>query len=107
MAQPTEITEKMMYYTDPTDKGKIYDNGSIEYRTPYPFSTISKIKNCPIAGTYLRRTATITNYPDTYFSIPARIKYKEKYISGFVSCSDEGYYFVPYQYGKNYHVLQS
>lgn len=96
-----------MYYTDPTDKGSIHRNGSIAFRTPFPFAQLSKIKNCPVSGTTIRRTASITGQPDTYFSIPARIKYKEKNISGFVSYNEEGYYFVPYQYGKNCHVLQS
>ena len=94
-----------MYYTDPKDKGTVHTNGSIAFRTPFPFAALSKIKNCPVKGTELRRTASITGQPDTYFSIPARIKYKEKMISGFVSCDDEGYYFVPYQYGKNYSIL--
>lgn len=96
-----------MYYTDPKDTGTQSPNGSVMYHTPAPWFSISKIKNCPVSGTTLRRTATITGQPDTFFSIPARIKYKEKNISGFVSCDDEGCYFVPYQYGKNYHVLQS
>lgn len=96
-----------MYYTDPKDKGTVYTNGSVALRTPFPFAQLSKIKSCPILGSTVKRTAVITGQPDTYFSIPARIKYKQKTISGYVTFNEEGYYFVAYRHGKNCHVLQS
>lgn len=95
-----------MYYTDPKDTGTEYPNGSKAFRTPFPFASLSKVKNCPVAETTLRLTARITGEPTTFFSIPAKIQYKRKNITGFVAFNDEGYYFVPYQYGKNYYVIQ-
>jgi len=94
-----------MYYTDPKDPGTEHPNGSKCFHTPGRY--LSKVKNCPVAGTTLRLTATISGEPDTYFSIPAKIQYKRKTISGFISADEEGYHFVPYQYGKNYYILSS
>jgi hypothetical protein len=94
-----------MYYTDPKDTGTEFPNGSKIFRTPFPFASISKVKNCPIAGTDIRLTVYITGQPDTFFSVPARTQYKKKSVSGFVSCNDEGYYFVPYLYRKNHAVF--
>jgi hypothetical protein len=95
-----------MYYTDPKDTGTEYPNGSKAFRTPFPFLSLSKVKNCPVKDTQIRLTARITGQPNTFFSIPATIKYKKKNIAGFVTSNDEGFYFVPYQCGKNYHVIQ-
>ena len=94
-----------MYYTDPKDPGTEYANGSKSFHTPRPWCQLSKVQNCPIAGTNLRLTARITGQPDTFFSVPARIQYKKKNITGFISRKDDGYYFVPYPSSKNYHVL--
>ncbi len=43
----------------------------------------------------------ICSIPDTYFSIPARIKARGKTITGFVTNHDGTYVFIPYTYGKN------
>ena len=94
-----------MYYTHPKDMGTEHPNGSICFRTFPPNDNLSKVKNCPVAGTVLRLTAVVSGEPDTWFSIPAKIQYKKKKISGFITSKDDGFYFVPYQYGKNYHVF--
>jgi hypothetical protein len=93
-----------MYYTDPKDPGTEHPNRCKSFHTP-GYHHLTKVKNCPIAGTTLRLTARITGEPDTWFSIPAKIQYKRKNISGFVSSDEEGFHFVPYQYGKNYYIL--
>ena len=53
-----------------------------------------------------RRLATITSEPDTFFSVPARVQYKGKTVSGFVTGRETDDYqpdmeFIPYTYGKN------
>jgi hypothetical protein len=93
-----------MYYTDPKDPGTEHPNGCKSFDTP-GHHHLSKVSNCPVAGTTLRLTATISGEPDTWFSIPAKIQYKRKTISGFISADEDGFHFVPYQYGKNYHIL--
>lgn len=94
-----------MYYTDPKDPGTEYPNGSKSFHTHRPWCQLSKVKNCPIAGTEIRLTAWVTGEPTTYFSIPAFIQYKRKSIRGFISGDCDGLYFVPYPHSKNYHVL--
>jgi hypothetical protein len=33
--------------------------------------------------------------PDTYFSIPARLRYQRRTVRGFITCDDGRYYFTP------------
>ncbi len=95
----------MIFFTDDAHKD-IRDNGSIGFRAHGIMGTLSKVKNCPIKGTELRLTARCTNYADTWFSVPAEITYKKKHITGFVSSDESGYYFVPYDYGRNAALLK-
>lgn len=74
------------YYT-----GKDYrktPKGAKIHRTPAPFSSLAAIENCNCEDGK-RRYVRITGEPDTFFSVPARITYKGKTISGFVSYDDD------------------
>lgn len=57
----------------------------------------------------VRRTAWITAEPDTFFSIPARVKVKGKtvsgYVTGMVTDGQYDYEFHVVQTAKNYHLL--
>jgi len=60
-----------------------------------------------------RRYAQITGVADTFFSIPAKVKVKERTVSGYVTgfCNRSkdketpDYKFIAYSYGKNGHLL--
>jgi hypothetical protein len=82
-------------------------NGAISYPSPGPFrlTSLAKVKNCPIAGTDdgrgqpLRLTAYATGDADTWFSVPACTRYKQKHIGGYFTQSNmygEGVIFCPY-----------
>ena len=65
-----------------------FSNGAIGWRPGGPFDCLgpyAKVENCPIHGTSLRRTCYATNYADTYFSVPANVTIKGKYIKGYFS----------------------
>ena len=47
----------------------------------------------------------VCGIPDTYFSIPARLKAHGKTVAGFVGSDDGTYTFTPYRYRKNYTVF--
>lgn len=68
-----------------------------------PWMQLIKVKHC-LCPDGERRTATITGQPDTAFTVPARIKYKGKTVSGFVMSgltAEEGdMRFIPYKYRK-------
>jgi hypothetical protein len=71
------------------------------------YSGKGKIVNC-LCPDGVRRTVQLTNHPDTWFSIPARVKAHGKTVTGFVAvfeCEDtksgQDYRFVPYDYRKN------
>lgn len=38
------------------------------------------------------RRATATNYPDTFFSTPARVSWQGRTVSGWVAPGDDGYF---------------
>jgi hypothetical protein len=85
----------------------LFSNGAIGWRPGGPFDCLgpyAKIKNCPIGGTKLRRTAYATNYADTYFSVPACTRIGGKYISGFFTTDSNvegGVVFWPDLKGKS------
>jgi len=56
--------------------------------------SLSKISNCrmDIAGEP-RATVYITGEPDTFFSIPAVCSYRGCHVRGYVTGSEEGFYF--------------
>lgn len=48
----------------------------------------------------------VLGVPNTFFSIPARVKAYGKTVSGYVSVDDDGrYVFTAYKYGKNHAIL--
>ena len=57
--------------------------------------TLSKIENCPIQGSNLRRMVYITGEPLTWYSLPAACKVKGATVRGFVTGGEDGRYFVP------------
>lgn len=71
----------------------LFSNAAIGWRPGGPFDCLgpfAKVQNCPIAGTPLRRTCYATGYADTYFSIPACMRYCGKYIAGYLTGLDGG-----------------
>ena len=69
-----------------------WPNGAVGFKTgehctlgPY-----AKVVNCPVAGTDLRLTCYASNYPDTFFSIPANTRYRGKYIKGYFTINNDG-----------------
>lgn len=51
------------------------------------------------------RTATVTRSPDTFFSVPARVKAKGKTVTGFLTCEDEKVEFFADRWRKNADVF--
>ena len=67
---------------------------------------IIKVKNC-LCPDNVRRVADITGYPDTWFSIPARVRVRGVSVSGFITGFDEGdIRFIPYSYRKNHAMFE-
>ena len=72
-----------------------------------------------VGQTVARKNSRITAQPDTFFSIPARVKAHGKTVSGYVTCETlEGFStetlgdpavwrFIAYSYGKNGHLVKS
>lgn len=56
--------------------------------------------NNPIVLPYGEFRVVKASIPDTFFSIPARLKYKGKSIRGFISVQDEEFTFMPEAAGK-------
>jgi hypothetical protein len=86
------------FYADPNNTFT-WENGAIGYRPGGPFDCIgpfAKVKNCPIDGTDLRLTCYATGHHDTFFSIPACTKHRDKYIGGYMTTDGDGVKFVPY-----------
>jgi len=88
-----------------------YPNGSESTFFPGPWQQLKAIRSC-ICADGKARYAEITGQPTTYFSIPARVKVRGKWITGYVTMArdylpnvKEGYEFLAYSYGKNYHLL--
>lgn len=54
----------------------------------------------------VRRTATVTAEPDTFFSQPARVSAHGKTVSGFIVCESDGdVKFIAYKYRKNHRYV--
>lgn len=75
-----------------------WPNGAIGHRPGGPFDCLGPyaiVRNCPIAGTGLRRTCYATGIADTYFSVPAVCKVRGKRIAGYFSPDDGTIEFRP------------
>lgn len=76
-------------------------NGAIPYRVG-PWQVLSKIANCPvICDREVRVTVYATGHADTYFSIPACCKVRGKYIGGYITGTETGHVFHPYDRFKD------
>lgn len=76
-----------------------FGDGVIGWRPGGPMDCLgpwAKVQNCPIEGTSLRLTCYATGYADTFFSVPARTRYKGNHIGGFFTLEDERPVFVPH-----------
>jgi len=66
-----------------------------------------KVKHC-LCPDGRRRTAQV-KIPDTFYTMPARVKAYGKTVSGFVTGYEQDgqpdYKFIPYSYGKNHSVF--
>jgi hypothetical protein len=87
--------------------GELCGNGARPfYAEWFGGPTLSKIEACPVDGFphIAPRMAYITGEPDTWFSVPAAIKYKGQTVRGFVTTQDSeagaGYIFCPYDSQK-------
>jgi len=47
----------------------------------------------------------ICGLADTFFSIPARLNAKGKTVTGFVGSDENGFFFLPFTYGKNGNIF--
>lgn len=83
-----------------------YPNGSESVMSPGPWSQLIAVRHCPCKDGKARLVKEI-GVPDTYFSAPGRIHVRGKTITGFVSCSEEGYTFHANKSGKNAYLLKS
>jgi len=80
------------FYASPND-AHVFSNNAVGYSPGGPFDCLgpySKVVNCPIAGTDLRKTCYATAYADTHFSIPACTSHRHQHIRGYFSVDSEG-----------------
>lgn len=86
-----------------------HPNGSIRVLSSGPWASLIQVRNCPCQDGE-RRTAIITGEADTFFSIPAKVRVRGKWVSGYVTNADslyfpEGYEFRANRFGKNGHLI--
>lgn len=81
-----------------TSKGEPMPNGGVPYSSGHPWQVLSLIKNCIVERVTkpLRTTVYATGHADTAFSIPAACTIKGKYIGGYITGTEEGMVFRPY-----------
>jgi hypothetical protein len=80
-------------------EGDPCDNGSVPMFAIWMGGpTLSGVKDCPIDGFDLPpRTAYVSGEPDTWFSTPARVRYRGQRVTGYLTrMDDDGYVFVPH-----------
>lgn len=70
------------------------------YAVSFFSKRLSAVRNCPvvdITGKQLQspRTAYTIGYPDTFFSIPARIRVSGRWVRGFLWIEDDLFHFTP------------
>ena len=80
-----------------------------ELVTVGPYQHPVKVLRC-LCPDGRRRTVRITSEPDTFFSIPARVKVRGKTVTGYVTGRETDDYerdmeFRPYLYRKNHAVF--
>lgn len=81
------------------DTSEPQDDGAVLHYAKWVWGpTLSKITNCRIENfpDKPRGTVYITGEADTFFSIPAAMRYKDKTVRGFVTSEDGMTYFHAY-----------
>lgn len=87
-------------------EANVQENGSIPVVTDWMGGPIlAAVRNCPIAGTDLRRSARITGEPDSAFSQPAYVTVGGLRVNGYITGDEQGYEFRAYD--DNKHKLNS
>lgn len=89
----------------------------VEYRYAWQSQSVYRVVGA-MCSDGVRRTATVTGEPNTWFSTPARVQVRHRSVSGFLSaCHDScpreasdgleaaELLFTAYAYGKNGHLL--
>jgi hypothetical protein len=69
-------------------------NGAVAWRAPLG-RVLALVKGCPTP--WGPRTVYATNYPDTFFSIPAGCRVKGKDVRGYLTQKDGCWEFRPYK----------
>ena len=72
----------------------VYDNGAVGYTEGSMDSYLTKVADCPVAGTPYRLTCYATGKGDS-FSVPARTRYKGKRVTGHFSFGNGRIFFHP------------
>lgn len=71
-----------------------FSNGAVGWAPGGPMDCLgpyAKVQNCPVfaGGKEVgRRTCYATGYADTYFSVPACMRWKGKYVGGYFSVEE-------------------
>jgi hypothetical protein len=81
-----------------------FSNGAIGWSPGGPMDCLgpyAKVQNCPIHGTDIRRTAYATGYADTFFSVPACIRYRGRCIKGYFTVEDDACVFHPMDFHRD------
>jgi hypothetical protein len=85
------------------DSYTLTEHGQLIGYSPFPMASIVSIKNC-LCDDGVRRFARITGEPDSFFSIPARVKAKGKTVSGYATMDNGEWLF--HATGKNRGVIE-
>lgn len=82
---------------------RVYNNGTSITQT-FPWGVYVSAKAlCPDGK--VRKTNRISQNADTFFSIPASIRFRGKTVAGFLSIEDETVQFIPYKHRKNGNIF--
>lgn len=82
---------------------RAYNNGTyIEIRLPWG-EYISADALCPDGK--IRKTKRISATADTFFSVPASIRFRGKTVAGYITIEDETVRFIPYKNRKNGNIF--
>jgi hypothetical protein len=103
-----------MYVYDPMS-GVPHPNGACTYYTPGAYRSLARITCCPCDDN-VRRLAYITGQPHDAFSVPAAVRVRGKWVSGFISWDNgfsshedgpglDGPRFHVVTYGKNHALI--
>ena len=83
----------------------MYPDGSESVLSRGPWSQLVQVRGALCADGRRRSTCRL-GVPDTYWSAPAAVRVKGRTVSGFVSCSADGWEFTAYSAGRNAHLLR-